>query len=493
MTNPQQQAAGQAAAAANDSLLDQIMAQTKMAPADDSYAIAKKGVEAFVAELIKPGSAYAKADKTAIDLMIAEIDRKLSKQVDAIIHSDPFQKLESSWRGLKFLCGRTDFNENVKIEMFNVSKDDLIADFEDAPETTQSGMYKVAYTKEYGQFGGEPYAAIIGNYEFSHSSQDIGLLQKLASVATMTHAPFITSASPKMFGVDDYTQLANLKDLKDIFDGPQYTKWNSFRNSEDARSVGMCAPKFLLRLPYGANTTPVKAFNYEEDVKGKHGNYCWGNSCFAFASRLSDSFAKYRWCPNVIGPQSGGTVDNLPLHQYESMGEIETKIPTEVLISERREFELSEQGFIALAMRKGSDNACFFSANSCQRPKTFGNTAEGKAAEMNYRLGTQLPYMFIMSRIAHYLKVMQREQIGSWKEREDLERELNSWIQQYVAGMDNPSPAIRSKCPLREAEIKVDNVPGEAGWYRVSMKVRPHFKYMGASFTLSLVGKLDKQ
>ena len=238
---------------------------------------------------------------------------------------------------------------------------------------------------------------------------------------------------------------------------------------------------------------PVKAFNYEESVRGSHTSYLWGNASFAFATRIADSFAKWRMCTNIIGPASGGAVEDLPLHQFESMGEIETKIPTEVLISERREYELSEEGFIGLAMRKGSDNACFFSANSCQKAKTYGKSKEGKEAELNYRLGTQLPYMFIMNRLAHYLKVLQREQIGSWKEKEDLNRELNNWIRQYVVDMDNPSPSVRSRCPLRAAEITVEDVPGEAGWYKVDMKVRPHFKYMGAFFTLSLVGKLDKK
>jgi type VI secretion system protein ImpC len=237
----------------------------------------------------------------------------------------------------------------------------------------------------------------------------------------------------------------------------------------------------------------VKGFNFSEDVIGEHGRYLWGHASNAMATRIADSFAKYRWCPNIIGPQAGGAVDGLPLHQYEAMGEIQTKIPTEVMLTERREFELSEQGFIGLTFRKDSDGAAFFSANSAQKPKTFGNSEEGKAAETNYRLGTQLPYMFIMSRLAHYLKVLQREQIGTWKERSDLERELNRWINQYVADMDDPAPGVRSRRPLRQAAIKVENVEGQPGWYRCSLQVRPHFKYMGAAFTLSLVGKLDKE
>lgn len=479
-------------APANLSLLDEVLAQTKLTPMDDGYAIAKRGVGAFISELLAPGRQEAKADKATIDQMINEIDQRLSSQLDEILHNPEFQARESAWRGLKLVIDRTDFRENSRIQLLNVSKEDLQTDFEDAPEIMQAGLYKQVYTAEYGQFGGEPFAAMIANYDFSPGPQDVALLQKIAAVSTMAHAPFIAAAGPQFFGLDSFEQLPNLNDLKSILEGPQYIKWNSFRATEDARSVGLTVPRFLLRLPYGSTTNPVKAFAYEESVASGHSAYLWGNSAFAFATRLTDSFAKYRWCPNVIGPQSGGTVANLPLHQFEAMGSIETKIPTEVLISERREYELAEEGFISLAMRKGSDNACFFSANSCQRPKTFGQSPEGKAAELNYRLGTQLPYLFIMNRLAHYIKVLQREQIGSWKEKTDLQRELNTWIGQYVVDMDDPEPHVRNTHPLRSAHITVDDVPGDAGWYKVSLAVRPHFKYMGASFTLSLIGKLDK-
>ena len=487
-----QQKQTEAATASEGSLLDQIMQQTSLAPSDEGYSLARKGVEAFVAEIVKGGQ-QTKADKAAVDVMIAEIDRKLSAQVNQILHHPQFQKLESSWRGLKLLVDRTDFRENNKIELLNVSRDDLQADFDDASDITKSGLYKQTYTAEYGQFGGEPYGAIIGNYEFTAGAQDMALLQKVAAVATMAHAPFLSAAAPKFFGIDSYTKLPGLNDLKSLFEGPQYAKWRSFRESDDARSVGLTAPRFLLRLPYGADTVPVKAFAFEEDVKGVHSAYTWGNTAFALAARLADSFAQYRWAPNIIGPQSGGTVEDLPLHQYEAMGEIQTKVPTEVLISERREYELSEEGFIGLAMRKGSDNACFFSANSCQKVKTFGQSAEGKAAETNHRLGTQLPYLFVVNRLAHYIKVLQREQIGSWKDKSTLARELNTWIGQYIADMEDPAPEVRNRRPLRMAQISVEDVPGEAGWYRVGLKVQPHFKYMGASFTLSLTGKLDKK
>jgi len=480
-------------AAEEVSILDEVVQATRLQPSDEAYSVTRKGIEALVSQLVEPGREVPKITQAVVDDMITEIDQKMSLQVDAILHHPDYQKMESAWRSLKFLVDRTDFRENTKIEMINIAKDELLEDFEDAPEVPKSGLYKTLYTAEYGQFGGKPYAALIGNYEFTPKPQDIKLLQHVASVSAMAHAPFVSAVSPEFFGVDSFTELPQLKDLKSILEGPQYAKWQSFRESEDARYVGLTAPRFLLRLPYGPETQPVKSFGYQEDVSATHENYLWGNTAFTFASRLTDSFAKYRWCANIIGPMGGGVVEDLPLHQYEAMGDIQTKIPTEALLSERREFELAEEGFIGLTMRKGSDNAAFFSANSVQKPKYFGISKEGKEAETNYKLGTQLPYMFIINRLAHYVKVIQRENIGTWKERVDLERELNDWIRQYVAGTDTPMPGVRSRRPLREAQIRVEDVEGEPGWYRVTLKVRPHFKYMGAFFTLSLVGKLDKE
>jgi type VI secretion system protein ImpC len=486
------EAAEAAATIEETSLLEDIVQATRLKPTDEGYSVTKQGVQAFIDELCKPGREKVRITPGLVDEMIADLDKKMSASVDEILHNEDFQKLESSWRSLKYLVDHTDFRENIKVEILNVKKEDLLDDFEDSPEITKSGLYKIAYTEEYGQFGGQPYGLMVGNYEFGPGAQDIQLLQNLASVATVSHAPFVAAAGEGFFGLDDFSGLPNLKDLKSIFESPQYIKWRSFRESEDARNVGLALPHFLLRLPYGADTKPVKSFNYTEDVSSGNNNFLWGNAAFTFASRITDSFGKYRWAANIIGPQGGGAVEDLPVYQYEAMGELQTKIPTEVQISDRREFELAEEGFMALTMRKGSDNAAFFSANSVQKPKNFGNSAEGKQAELNYKLGTQLPYTFVVSRLAHYLKVIQRENIGTWKERGELEDELNKWIGQYVSDQDNPGPGVRSRRPLRKAQIEVSDVEGDPGWYRVSLKVQPHFKYMGASFTLSLVGKLDK-
>lgn len=477
------------------SLLDSIISQTALTPEDDGYEAAKLGISAFIEEMLKPSHEGEKVRKAAVDHMIAEIDRRLSAQMDEILHDKAFQEMESAWRGLKLLVDRTDFRENITLEMLNITKEELLDDFIDSPEVSQSSLYKQVYTAEYGQFGGHPVGAIIGNYYFTPTAMDMRLIQNVASVATMAHAPFIAAAAPAFFGLTDgsFQRLPALKDLQDIFTSPAYTKWNAFRESEDSRYVGLTVPRFLLRQPYDPEENPVRAFVYKETVDDNHANFLWGNTAFAFATRITESFAKYRWCANIIGPRSGGAVEDLPVHLYESLGDIEMKIPTEVLISDRREYELADQGFIALTMRKGSDNAAFFSANSCQKPKYFGISEEGKNAELNYRLGTQLPYLFIISRLAHYIKVLQRENIGSWKERSDLERELNTWIRQYVADQENPSSDTRSRRPLRDARIVVSDVEGDPGWYRVSLSVRPHFKYMGAYFTLSLVGKLEKE
>jgi type VI secretion system protein ImpC len=477
------------------SLLDDIVSEMKMKPSDEGYTEAKQGVQALIGELLTRRTPGQKIDRKLVDAMIAELDKRIGVQVDEVIHHKDFQKLESAWRGLKFLVDRTDFRENLRIHVLQAKKEELLRDFEDASEIMTSGLYRHVYTAEYGQFGGKPYGSIVANYEFGVGSSDLALLRNCASVASMAHAPFLAAASPDIFGNEekDFTNLPFFKDLEALFEGPRYTKWRAFRESEDARYCGMVMPRFMLRGPYQAEEGQTQSFAYQEHVVDDHGKYLWGNAAFALASRISDSFAKWRWCPNIIGPGSGGAVEDLPIHNYEAMGETKTKIPTEVLISERREFELSEQGFIALTMRKDSDNACFFSANSCQKPKYFGISDAGKEAETNFRLGTQLPYMFIISRLAHYLKVLQREHIGSWKERTDLEKELNNWISQYVVDMDDPTPSVRSRKPLRQAEVTVDEVPGQPGWYKVDMKVRPHLKYMGAYFTLSLVGKLDKK
>ncbi|HBN8411496.1 TPA: type VI secretion system contractile sheath large subunit [Pseudomonas aeruginosa] len=446
----------------------------------------------LISEILKSGDRETPINKILVDQMIERIDAQMSLQVDDILHNPQFQQLESAWSALKRTVDNINPRENTKVGLLNVSKEELLEDFDNSGEITRSGLYKHAYTAGYGQFGGEPVGCIVSNYTFGPSAPDIKLLGYVAAVGAMAHAPFLGAAGPEFLNAESFQDLPNLKDINDIFEGPRFAKWRSLRESEDARYLGLTMPRFLLRAPYDPLENPVRSFVYREGINGDHRNYLWGNTSFLLANRITDSFAKYRWCPNIIGPLSGGAVEDLPVHLYESLGQLQAKIPTEVLVSDRREFELAEAGFIPLTMRKDSDNAAFFSANSVQKPKLFPKTEEGQEAQTNYKLGTQLPYMFIINRLAHYLKVLQREQIGSWKERSDVEREQNTWLRQFIADQENPSSDVRSRRPLRAARVIVQDVAGDPGWYQISLAVRPHFKYMGANFELSLVGRLDK-
>jgi len=472
-------------------LLDEILNFTRLPKEDDSYYIAKNGVKALLEEVFKHDEKEdLRIDKMFVDELIQELDHVLGKQMDAILHHADFQALESPWRSLKFLVDRTEFNENIKVQFINASKEELLQDFEDAAGVVDSGLFRQVYTEEFGQFGGEPVGVTIGNFEFGPGAEDIKLLEYMGSLGAMTHAPFIAAAGPSFFGLDDYDQLPQLKQLEAIFDGPQYMKWRGLRESDDSRNVGLVLPRFMLRPTYG-DSINVRSFNYRETVEEKT-DFLWGNAAFAYATRLTESFAKYRWCPNIIGPQSGGATLDLAIHVEDKNGRLDVSGPVEIAISDRKEFELSELGFIPFTMRKESDSAVFFSSSSIQKPKLFGNDEEGKQAELNYRLGTQLPYLFIVNRLAHYIKVLQRENLGSWKSRGDIEMELNKWIRQYVADQENPSASTRSQRPLRKASLTVSEVEGEAGWFKVSLEITPHFKFMGANFTLSLASMLER-
>ncbi|MDR0827743.1 MAG: type VI secretion system contractile sheath large subunit [Desulfovibrio sp.] len=426
------------------------------------------------------------------DYIISMIDDKLSAQLNAILHHPDFLALEAAWRALYFLVDRIDFSQNIKVEYINVSKTDLLNDFHDAPEVVKSGLYHHVYTAEFGQFGGQPVAAIIADYEFNGDAQDMQLLSYAASVACMSHAPFFAAAGKGLFGIDAWRHFPDLTDIKSVFDTPRLARWNSFRESENARYVGLTLPGFLLRRPYNEDAAVVSAFNFIESTESED-NFCWGNTAFALGVCLADSFAKYRWCVNIIGPDGGGAVTGLPCCSFDAMRGIQNKIPTRTLISERREFELADLGFITFAADRNAGDAIFYSANSVLKPKLFPKTPEGFTAEINFKLSTQFPYMMIMNRLGHYIKVIQRESVGAWRECADIARELNKWTSQYVTEMDTPDALTRSRRPLRMARIDVKEVPGDSGWYAVTVLACPHFKYMGVNFTLSLEGKLDRQ
>lgn len=474
------------------SVLDSLLEKVEMrapAPGEADTQSAKLSHALHLLIHAVAGQEVDKVDKVLVDGVIAELDQKISAQVNEIMHHEDFQKLESSWRGLKFLVDRTDFRRNIKLEILNVSKEELAEDFEDVPEPMQSGLFKHVYVAEYDQPGGEPIAAMIGNYEFENTPRDLALVSNMSKIAAATHSPFIASAGAKFFGLKSMNDLPLLPDVAPIFDKAEFAKWRSFRESEDSRYVGLTCPRFLLRLPYGPDTIPTKTFNFEEEARGEtHERYLWGNASFAFASTLTGSFADHGWCVNIRGPQSGGLVEDLPLHFYEAMGETTVKIPTEILISDRREFELSELGFIPLSFYKNKDFACFFSANSVQKPKKYLDAD----ATANSRLSARLPYLFLVSRLAHYLKVIQRENIGAAKEKDDLQKELDTWINTLVTQMKDPGAELKARCPLSAAQVTVTDIADNPGFYNVEMMVRPHFQIEGVDVSLSLVSRLPR-
>lgn len=471
-------------------VLDDILATTRYTQwASEALAV----IDGLRAMLRLCGADAANASPALADYLIALIDGKISEQVNAVMHHPDFMALEATWRGLRFLVDRLDFSQNIQLEYINVSKDNLLRDFQDSPEVVTSGLYRHIYTAEFGQFGGVPVAAVIADYTFTPGPRDMQLLQYVASVASMAHAPFFAAAGKEFFGLDEWRGLPDIKDLPGIFDSPRYERWKSFRENPNARYVGLTLPGILLRLPYGEDGAPPAAsFNFTEELSGED-SFCWGNTAFALAARLGDSFAKYRWCVNIIGPDGGGRVEDLPFSRHEAMWGIQDKIPTRAIVTERREFELAELGFIPLAIGRTPHEAVFFSANSALKPKIFPKTPEGASAEISFRLSTQFPYMMLMNRLAHYIKILQRENMGSWRESGELTRELNKWISQYVTAMDTPDALTRSRRPLRMARIDVRAIDNDAGWYAVTMLARPHFKYMGVNFTLSLEGRLERQ
>ncbi|CNC65531.1 EvpB family type VI secretion protein [Yersinia similis] len=430
-----------------------------------------------------------KLDKTLLDGHIAALDDQISRQLDAVMHHPDFQRVESTWRGVKSLIDQTDFRQNVRIELLDISKDHLVQDFEDAPEIVQSGLYTQTYIQEYDTPGGEPIAAAISNYEFDRSPQDIALLRNISKVAAAAHMPFIGSVGPEFFGKENMEEVAAIKDIGNYFDRAEYIKWKAFRDSDDSRYIGLTMPRVLGRLPYGPDTVPVRSFNYVEQVKGPdHDRYLWTNASFAFAANMVKSFIKNGWCVQIRGPQAGGAVTNLPIHLYDLGTGNQVKIPSEVMIPETREFEFANLGFIPLSYYKNRDYSCFFSANSAQKPALY-DTADATA---NSRINARLPYIFLLSRIAHYLKLIQRENIGTTKDRRLLELELNNWIRTLVTEMTDPGDDLQASHPLRDAKVTVEDIEDNPGFFRVKLYAVPHFQVEGMDVNLSLVSQMPK-
>ncbi|WP_312953985.1 type VI secretion system contractile sheath large subunit [Atlantibacter hermannii] len=446
-------------------------------------------VQVLLQRLKKSGQQVEKLDKSLLDHHIAELDYQISRQLDEVMHHQEFQKVESQWRGLKHLTDRTDFRQNVKIEILDISKDDLRQDFEDAPEITQSGLYGHTYIAEYDTPGGEPIGAVISSYEFDASPQDIALLRNISKVAAAAHMPFIGSVGPAFFLKNSMEDVAAIKDIGNYFDRAEYIKWKSFRDTDDSRYIGLTMPRVLGRLPYGPDTVPVRSFNYIEEVKGPdHEKYLWTNASFAFAANMVRSFINNGWCVQIRGPQAGGAVQDLPIHLYDLGTGNQVKIPSEVMIPETREFEFANLGFIPLSYYKNRDYACFFSANSTQKPALY-DTADATA---NSRINARLPYIFLLSRIAHYLKLIQRENIGTTKDRRLLELELNTWVRGLVTEMTDPGDELQASHPLRDAKVVVEDIEDNPGFFRVKLYAIPHFQVEGMDVNLSLVSQMPK-
>jgi type VI secretion system protein ImpC len=445
-------------------------------------------ISEFVAQVLEGNMTLARDAELMIASRIAQIDHLLSIQLNEVLHHPKFQRLEGSWRGLQHLIKNSETSTMLKVRVLNATQKELLKDMQRAPEVDQSALFKKIYEEEYGTFGGAPFGALIGDYEFGKHPENMELLEEISHVAAAAHAPFISAASPEMFNMKDFTSMNAPRDVAKIFDTTEFAKWKSFRQSEDSRYVALCLPRTLARLPYGKATKPIEAFVYEEAVDGTdHSKYLWMNAAYSLGTRVTSSFAHYGMCVAIRGVEGGGLVEGLPVHNFSTdEGEIVMKCPTEVPIPDRREKELADQGFIPLVHCKGTDYAAFFSTQSCQKPKVF----DQDAANANARLSTQLQYIMAISRFAHYLKSMMRDKIGKFMSRTEAENFLNKWIVNYVTPDDNASPETKASKPLREARVEVSEVAGKPGVYKAVAFLRPHFQLDELTVSLRLVAEL---
>ncbi|MBN3752022.1 type VI secretion system contractile sheath large subunit [Paraburkholderia sp. Tr-20389] len=456
---------------------------------------AKEAVETAVRTLAEQAlrdTAVISNDVLAtIESLIAQIDKKLSEQINLIIHSEEFQKVESAWRGLHYLVNNTETDESLKIRVMNISKGELHKTLKKYKGTAwdQSPFFKKLYEEEYGQFGGEPYGALVADYYFDNSGPDVDLLTQMAKISAAAHAPFIAAADPAVMLMDSWQELANPRDLTKIFQTPEHAAWRSLRESEDSRYIGLAMPRFLARAPYGAKTNPVEEFDFEEDTAGADSSkYTWANAAYAMATNINRSFKMYGWCSRIRGIESGGAVEGLPVHSFPTDdGGVDMKCPTEIAISDRREAELAKNGFMPLVHKKNSDFAAFIGAQSLHKPAEY----EDADATANANLAARLPYLFACSRFAHYLKCIVRDKIGSFKEKDDMQRWLQNWILQYVDGDPaHSTEESKARRPLAAAEVVIEEVEGNPGYYTSKFFLRPHYQLEGLTVSLRLVSKL---
>lgn len=494
MANEQSQTEGQQAAEASEvSFLEQAITATKQTPRNEAEDMLKTLTQQAMKGTVK----WDKNLSVTINNAIAAIDAAMSKQLSQVLHHDKFKKLEGSWRGLHHLVTTSETGGDLKIRMMNITKKELTRDLEKAVEFDQSQIFKKVYESEFGIAGGEPYAAMIGDFEFSSHPEDISLLGKMSNVAAAGFCPFISAASPKMFGFDSYTELSKPRDLEKIFDSAEYTQWRSFRDSDDSRFVSLTMPRVLARSPYGAATKTIEAFNFEEiepDDNGNakaadHDDYCWMNAAYTMGTTITHAFSEYGWCTSIRGAEGGGKVEGLPTHTFISDdGDTDAKCPTEIGITDRREAELSKLGFLPLCHYKNTDYAVFFGGQTTQKPKKYADPD----ASANAQISARLPYIMATSRIAHFLKVMARDKVGSFMEASDAEIWLNRWINQYVNASPGASPEMKARFPLREAKVEVKEVPGQPGVYSAVAWMRPWLQMEELTASLRLVANIPK-
>ena len=490
MAETKGQQAGQPAAVEAGEL-DTLLQKEFRPKSDEAKDAVERAVRTLATQALSQTALIGSDVVASIEAMIAAIDRTLTAQVNLILHHPDFQQLEGAWRGLSYLVNNTETDEMLKIRVLNISKKDLSGTLKRYKGTAwdQSPLFKRVYEAEYGQFGGEPFGCLVGDYYFDQSAPDTELLTELGKTSAAAHCPFLAGASPTVMGMGSWQELANPRDLTKIFTTPEYAAWRSLRESEDARYLGLAMPRFLARLPYGAKTSPVEAFNFEEDTAGAdHGRYTWANAAYAMATNITRSFKLYGWCSRIRGVESGGAVEGLPVHTFPTDdGGVDMKCPTEIAISDRREAELAKNGFMPLVHRKNSDFAAFIGAQSIQKPSEYTDPD----ATANANLAARLPYMFACCRFAHYLKCIVRDKIGSFKERDAMHKWLNNWIMNYVDGDPaNSSETTKAQKPLAAAEVVVDEVEGNPGYYSAKFFLRPHYQLEGLTVSLRLVSKL---
>ncbi|MDR2096674.1 MAG: type VI secretion system contractile sheath large subunit [Treponema sp.] len=469
----------------------EMLLNQEFKPKSEEAGSAVQGaVKTLVTQALENASLVSGDSLKTIEGIIAELDKKLSEQVNLIIHHPDFVQLESAWRGLSYLVNNSETGENLKIHVMNISKAELGKNLKKYKGTMwdQNPIFKKIYEDEFGTAGGEPYGALIGDFYFNHTAPDVEILRGIAQIAAAAHAPFISSADPTILNLDSWQELSNPRDIGKIFSMPEYAAWRSFRESDDSRYVALTLPRVLSRVPYGSTTNPVEEFNFEEDSgSGSSDRYVWMNAAYAFGANVNRSFSTYGWCANIRGAESGGVVENLPTHSFPTDdGGMVSKCPTEIAITDRREAELSRNGFLPLLHWKNTNYAVFMGGQTVNKPAEYDNPD----ATANASLSARLPYIFATSRFAHFLKCIVRDKIGSFKEKEDMQRWLSDWIANYVTGDPNASEEIKAKYPLAEAKVEVEEVEGQPGYYNARFYMRPHYQLEGLTTSLRLVTKV---